>query len=258
MRETVSKIITTHKEVKELVKACKVTKYFCYDFETNGVPMYNEAFKPTIISISFQPGFGVTIPLDHFQTLEFCEEGWNWKKELKYLADKLLSNKDIIKVAWNAKYDNQIWEKYNHYYRGTLIDGMLAKYMLDELRPNGLKDMVRRYMPELGNYEKRDAFDKVSWDKKELEPLCKYGAQDTDYTLRLSIFFEKKLIEKGLYDTFRNLIMTASRVLTTVEKNGLYVDKEFNQYLLETYKPKIGEADRIIRNLKRVKKFEKS
>lgn len=117
--------------------------------------------------------------------------------------------------------------------------------------------MVRRYLPEYGNYEKQDAFDKIPWDKKELDPLCHYGCQDTDYTLRLMIFFEKKLIDLGMYSVFRNLFMCNSRVLTSVEKEGLYLDTEFNKKLLEEYKPKIDAARDAIYALPRVKKFEK-
>ena len=117
--------------------------------------------------------------------------------------------------------------------------------------------MVRRYLPEYGDYEKQDKFDKIPWDKKEMEPLCHYGCQDTDYTLRLMLFFEKKLIDLGLYNTYRNLIMTASRVLTSVEKNGLYVDMAFNQELLDSYLPKIEAAKEAIYNLPKVKKFTK-
>jgi len=51
--------------------------------------------------------------------------------------------------------------------------------------------------------------------------------------------------------------MSASRVLTSVEKNGLYLDREFNNQLLETYKPKIDAARQAIYDLPRVKKFEK-
>ena len=134
---------------------------------------------------------------------------------------------------------------------------MLAKYLLNEEKPNDLKSMVRRYLPEYGDYEKQDKFDKIPWDKKEMEPLCHYGCQDTDYTLRLMLFFEKKLIDLGLYNTYRNLIMTASRVLTSVEKNGLYVDRAFNQELLDSYLPKIEAAKEAIYNLPKVKKFTK-
>ena len=203
------------------------------------------------------PGFGASIPLDHFETKDYTSPGWNWKKMLRKFGEEVIENYDIVKVAWNWKFDDQINQKYQIFYRGTCLDGMLAKYLLNEEKPNDLKSMVRRYLPEYGNYEKQDAFDKIPWDQKGLDPLCHYGCQDADYTLRLMIFFEKKLIDLGLYSTFRNLIMSASRVLTSVEKNGLYLDREFNNQLLETYKPKIDAARQAIYDLPRVKKFEK-
>lgn len=255
--ETRYKIIKNKRELKKLMACCKATGYACCDYETDGSPIYNKSFKPTILSVSWMPGFGASIPLDHFQTKEYTSPGWNWKKMLRKFGEEVIENYDIVKVAWNWKFDDQINQKYQIFYRGTCLDGMLAKYLLNEEKPNDLKSMVRRYLPEYGNYEKQDAFDKIPWDKKELDPLCHYGCQDTDYTLRLMIFFEKKLIDLGLYSTFRNLIMSASRVLTSVEKNGLYLDREFNNQLLETYKPKIDAARQAIYDLPRVKKFEK-
>ena len=240
-------------EVDTLIECCKKTGYCSYDFETNAEPLYNSTFKTTILSISFQPGFGCSIPTEHPET----PKNFPWKKAILKIGHELLENIDVTKIAWNAKFDNQIWEKFNIFYRGTLIDGMLAKYALDENRPNGLKDMVRKFLPQYGDYEKQEAFDKIPWDQKPLEQLCEYGCQDTDYTLRLTIFFEKKLMDIGMYNTFRNLIMTASRVLTSAEKNGLYMDREFNQKLLEEYKPKIEAAKEAIYNLPRVKKFTK-
>jgi DNA polymerase-1 len=255
--ETRYTIIKNKRELKKLIDCCKATGYACCDYETNAEPIYNKGFKPTILSVSWMPGFGASIPLDHFETKDYTSPGWNWKKMLKKFGEEVIENYDIVKVAWNWKFDDQINQKYHIFYRGTCLDGMLAKYLLNEEKPNDLKSMVRRYLPEYGNYEKQDAFDKIPWDKKELDPLCHYGCQDTDYTLRLMIFFEKKLIDLGLYSTFRNLIMSASRVLTSVEKNGLYLDREFNNQLLETYKPKIDAARQAIYDLPRVKKFEK-
>lgn len=255
--ETKYKIITNKQELKKLIQCCKQTGYASVDFETNAEPIYNKSFKPTILSVTFQPGFGCSIPLDHFETKKYTSSGWNWKKMLRKFGEEIIENPEVVKVAWNYKFDDQIFQKYNIYYRGVCLDGMLAKYLLNEEKPNDLKSMVRRYLPEYGDYEKQDKFDKIPWDKKELEPLCHYGCQDTDYTLRLMLFFEKKLIDLGLYNTYRNLIMTASRVLTSVEKNGLYVDRAFNQELLDSYLPKIEAAKEAIYNLPKVKKFTK-
>lgn len=255
--ETKYKIITNKQELKKLIQCCKQTGYASVDFETNAEPIYNKSFKPTILSVTFQPGFGCSIPLDHFETKKYTSSGWNWKKMLCKFGEEVIENPNVVKVAWNYKFDDQIFQKYNIYYRGVCLDGMLAKYLLNEEKPNDLKSMVRRYLPEYGDYEKQDKFDKIPWDKKEIEPLCHYGCQDTDYTLRLMLFFEKKLIDLGLYNTYRNLIMTASRVLTSVEKNGLYVDRAFNQELLDSYLPKIEAAKEAIYNLPKVKKFTK-
>lgn len=250
-------IIKNKRMLKKVIELCKYTGYASVDYETDGSPIYNKGFKPTILSVSWMPGFGASIPLDHFETKDYTSPGWNWKKMLKKFGEEVIENYDIVKVAWNWKFDDQINQKYQIFYRGTCLDGMLAKYVLNEEKPHDLKSMVRRYLPEHGNYEKQDAFDKIPWDKKELDPLCHYGCQDTDYTLRLMIFFEKKLVDLGMYSVFRNLFMCNSRVLTSVEKEGLYLDTEFNKKLLEEYKPKIDAARDAIYALPRVKKFEK-
>lgn len=245
-------IIKSFSQVKRLVKACLKTGIASVDFETNAEGIYNKTFKPTILSITFQVGSGVSIPLCHPEY-----ENPHWKRWLKYFGRKVVENPNVTKVGWNLKFDLQIFELYGIYVRGTVLDGMLMKYLLNEEKPNDLKSMVRRYLPEHGDYEKSDKFDKIPWDKKPLEPLCKYGCQDTDYTLRLSMFFESKLIEIGMYPLFRHLIMPASRVLQHAEKTGLYLDREFNQELLESYKPKIDQAISSCLNLPRVKKFSR-
>lgn len=245
-------IIKSFSQVKRLVKACLKTGIASVDFETNAEGIYNKTFKPTILSITFQVGSGVSIPLCHHEY-----ENPHWKRWLKYFGRKVVENPNVTKVGWNLKFDLQIFELYGIYVRGTVLDGMLMKYLLNEEKPNDLKSMVRRYLPEHGDYEKAEKFDKIPWDNKPLEPLCKYGCQDTDYTLRLAMFFESKLIEVGMYPLFRHLIMPASRVLQHAEKTGLYLDREFNQELLESYKPKIDQAKANCLNLPRVKKFSR-
>ena len=245
-------ILKSFSQVKRLVKTCLRTGIASVDFETNAEGIYNKSFKPTILSVTFQVGSGVSIPLCHHEY-----NNPHWKRWLKYFGRHVIENPKITKVGWNLKFDLQIFELFGIYVRGTVLDGMLMKYLLNEEKPNDLKSMVRRYLPEHGDYEKSDKFDKIPWDKKPLEPLCKYGCQDTDYTLRLSMFFESKLIEIGMYPLFRHLIMPASRVLQHAEKTGLYLDREFNQELLESYKPKINQATANCLNLTRVKKFSR-
>ena len=243
-------------EVKQLVDFCKKTKYASYDFETNGVGIYNNSFKPTILSITPQVGISFIVPLFHFETITYCDEGYNPLRALKLIAKEVMLDPSIVKMGWNIKFDNQIWLKYGITPRGTLLDGMLMKYLLDEERPNDLKSMVRKYLPDFADYEKEDNIDKIPWDKKPLIPLSKYAGLDTDSTFRLCMFFEKKLWDTNLYYLLRNLYMPASLMLTEVEAKGLYLDREFNNKLLTEYSSKIEEAREIIYKLPKLRKLQ--
>lgn len=257
MKKTRYHIIKSHEELERLIECCKSTNYASVDWETNAKPLYVKEFKPTILSVSWRPGYGASIPCDHFQTKEYTEKGWEWLKEITYFGREVIEDPNITKVAWNWKFDNQIFYKYGIYYSGTVIDGMLAKYLLNEERPNGLKDMVRKYIPEFANYEKYDGFDSIPWDKKELEPLSKYGCMDTDATLRLSLFFENKLISLGFYNVYRNLLMAASRVLQSAETHGMPFDTELNAKLKVKYDALINEYESKLRSNPIVLKYEK-
>jgi len=251
------RIIRNYDELDRLINLCLTTGIACVDFETNGEKIHNKDFKPTILSVTCQPGFGCSIPLWHPETKDYTGKGWSPRRALKRFSRKVIENRQVCKVAWNAKFDFAIFQLFGYFYRGTLLDGMLAKYLLNEEKPNDLKAMVARYIPEAAGYEADKGFDKIPWDKKPLEQLCKYGCQDTDYTLRLTIFFENKLFSTGLYSLYRNMIMAASRVLQTVEFNGLYLDRAFNKKLLEEYEPKIQHALETCLNLPKVQKFKR-
>ena len=248
------KIIRSFKELKQLVEACLNTGYASVDFETNAEGIYKDTFKPTILSVSFQVGSGCSIPLQHFD--ESVKE-IPWLKWLQYFGRRVVENPNIVKVAQNFKFDNQIFIKYGIYVRGTVIDTMLAKYLLNEEKPHGLKPMVAKYLPEFADYEKYDKFETIPWDKKPLEPLARYGCMDTDFTLRLALFLEKKLIDKGFYNLYRNLIMPASKVLQDAETNGLPIDLSFNDFLQDKYSKLIQETNDKLRSVRQIKQYQK-
>lgn len=237
-----------------MVEACLNTGYASVDFETNAEGIYKDTFKPTILSVSFQVGSGCSIPLQHFDE---SVKDIPWLKWLQYFGRRVVENPKVVKVAQNFKFDNQIFVKYGIYVRGTVIDTMLAKYLLNEEKPHGLKPMVAKYLPEFADYEKYDKFETIPWDKKPLEPLARYGCMDTDFTLRLALFLESKLIDKGFYNLYRNLIMPASKVLQDAETNGLPIDLPFNDSLQDKYSKLIQETNDKLRSVRQIKRYQK-
>lgn len=247
-------ILENEQQLDMLIDACKKTGYASVDFETTGNRIYNNDFYPTILGVCFEPGRAGVIPLGHFDS-KFKK---SWKTKLQKFGEEVIANENIVKVAWNAKFDMQVFHKYGIFHKGRLFDGMLAKYVLDEAKPNDLKSMVRRFLPKFGDYEEDYEGCNLPWDQKPLLGLSQYCAIDTDMCLRLFLFFEKKMMDKKFYYLFRNLIMPASNLLTKVETRGQRLDKEWHGKLMEEYPRRILEAETKVRALKKVKRFEKS
>lgn len=247
-------ILENEQQLDMLIDACKKTGYASVDFETTGNRIYNNDFYPTILGVCFEPGRAGVIPLGHFDS-KFKK---SWKTKLQKFGEEVIANENIVKVAWNAKFDMQVFHKYGIFHKGRLFDGMLAKYVLDEAKPNDLKSMVRRFLPKFGDYEEDYEGCNLPWDQKPLLGLSQYCAIDTDMCLRLFLFFEKKMMDKKFYHLFRNLIMPASNLLTKVETRGQRLDKEWHGKLMGEYPRRILEAETKVRALKKVKRFEKS
>lgn len=247
-------ILENEQQLDMLIDACKKTGYASVDFETTGNRIYNNDFYPTILGVCFEPGRAGVIPLGHFDS-KFKK---SWKTKLQKFGEEVIANENIVKVAWNAKFDMQVFHKYGIFHKGRLFDGMLAKYVLDEAKPNDLKSMVRRFLPKFGDYEEDYEGCNLPWDQKPLLGLSQYCAIDTDMCLRLFLFFEKKMMDKAFYPLFRNLIMPASNLLTKVETRGQRLDKEWHGELVEKYPRLILEAETKVRALKKIKRFEKS
>jgi len=258
------KIVRTWSEVHLLVKYCKETGYCSSDFETSGTNAMYPGSYPTLLSVAFQPGSAWIIPLKHFES-PFLKNS-EWVKVLKYFGREIITNPAIVKIGQNIKYEMNWWRKYGIIMLGRVFDTMLAKYLLDEERPHGLKEMVSRWLPQYDGYDlPGQPGNKASveqlikfWSNVPLDPLSLYGALDADLTFRLYIFFETRLISNKFYPLFRNMLMMASRVLAEAEWEGMTVDREYLRGLKDIYKVKIEECERKVRSIPKIVRYEKN
>lgn len=248
-------MIQSKDQAEQLISYIEKTGYASIDFETNGKAINSEEFFPTILGFSFQPGSSYILPLGHKDS--------PFKKKfveiLHMFNERVFSNIKITKVAWNLKFEQKILMKYGITLKGRLFDAMLAKYLLDETRPNDLKSIVRKKLPDFSNYEDNVEViaNKLGWENVDMETLSTYCALDTDLTLRLMIYFEPKLIKTGLYKLFRNLLMQASSVLAKSEFRGYKVDLKLLDQLVIKYAKLIEDNEIELRKHKVLVKFEK-
>lgn len=239
-------------DVKRLIKHCIATGMCSHDFETTSLKYYSPSEVPLCLGVSFQPGSAWVIPLGH-------KDSWArtiWPKILRLFGKKIIQNPDITKVAWNFKFEYKWWLRCNIKPMGRLFDGMLAKYCLDEEPPHGLKEFVDGKFPEYAGYE--DKIDKrVPWAQKDLPKLMEYCGIDCDLTLRGMIFMEPKLIDKGFYNLFRNLLMMATRVFGESEYRGIAVDRSYLETTMGIYKTKIAASDEKLRKNRKLLKYDR-
>ena len=249
------KVVKNYSQLNDLIKHCIKTKYACVDFETTSLDYYKDEEHPTALAVSFQPGSSWVIPLFHKES-PFKKR---YKKILKKFGREVMENPDITKIAWNIQFELKWFYKYNIFPKGRLFDAMLAKYTLDETRPNDLKSMVTRFFPEFSQYESEINFlaKKHGWRDIPFAPLSKYAALDADLEFRLFLMFEDRLIKKGLYTFFRNMLMMGARVLSECEYRGFHLNVQELYRLKGLYKKKIDECEASLRNNPEFYKYEK-
>ncbi len=241
-------------EISNVIEYVKAKGVCSFDFETNAEEFWKEGAYPTIIGISFQPGSAYIIPLGHFDSI-FKDR---FETILQMLNREIFSNTDILKVAWNVKFEWRWLKRYGCDLQGRVFDAMLAKYLLDENSRNGLKENVAAIMPEYAGYD--NEIDELKekhkgWGNIPLIPLSKYCGMDCDLTLRLMMLYHPKLIKNKLYQLFRNMLMMATRTLTESEFHGIPVDVPYLNLMIEKYDGLIEDKKAEIFKIKSVRKF---
>jgi DNA polymerase-1 len=253
------KIIEKESEVDELIHNCLTTKYCSFDYETTGLEFHSENQYPLILGVSFQPGQSTIIPLGHKDS-PFNK---SYPKILTRFGKAIIQNPEIVKVAWNLKFEYKWSMRYDIIPKGRLFDAMLAKYCLDEERPHGLKNFVENFFPQYSGYEKalrhtEDSGDiKVDWKNTNYEELCKYCGVDSDLTLRAMTYMEPKLMKLGFYNLFRNMLMGITRCLAEAEYRGMLIDRYYLENLMKEYEKKITESSKSMKESPEVIKFER-
>jgi DNA polymerase I len=240
------KVITKRSQVRELIRHCIKTGYCSFDFETSSTEYYNEDEYPTMLGVSFQPGSAWVIPLGHGSS-PFKD---NFLSILQLFGRKVLENPQVTKIAWNMGFEENWCRRYKINLKGRLFDAMLAKYLLDETRPNDLKSIVAKFIPEYAGYD--DEIDKLSkkhgWAHIPMDKLAKYCGIDSDMELRLYLKFEPLLIKHDFYPLFRNLLMQSQRVLSDASYHGINIDVPQLYTVRDLYAQKIRDVQVELRN----------
>lgn len=213
------KLVSTEDEREELLKLLKSVKSFSFDTETSTL----NAHDCDIVgfSVATEPGkaYFVALPLDHEKA-----------KEILKPFKKVFEDKDIEKIAQNAKFDMMVLEHYDVQVRGPIFDTMLAHYLIEpEMRHNLnlLSENYLHYSPvPIENLIGKKGKKQLSMADLKPEDIADYAAEDADLALQLKEKLEPQLKEVKAEKLFHEVEIPLIPVLSEMERQGVRIDKD--------------------------------
>lgn len=152
---------------------------------------------------------------------------------------RIFSNKDVIVLMHNAKFDYEVLLSNGLEKPQCLIyDTMIAAWLL---QPDRVSFSLEK-LAQAKLFLETISFDSIVPKGKcftdvPYEQAVSYGAEDSDLTFQLWAIFEKQLKEDKLFDLFTDLEMPLIPILAQMEINGIHIEKtELAEYSVELKK----------------------
>ncbi len=206
-----------------------------FDLETDGLDVH----RCNIVGIAFSDKefTGYYIPVfdkNNIQTsvdLFAPEKDYSDFLDISLVIQKikpLLENDKIGKIGQNLKFDNVILCRYGVGVSPISFDTMLAQYILNPDKKQGMDELARTYL----NYSPVPISKLIGEKKKEqrsmadLHPseISDYACEDADVTLRLKNRLTTILEKENLLKLAQEIEFPTVGVLSKMEYNGIAID----------------------------------
>lgn len=233
-------LISSEDQLKKWVDEIKKEGFFAFDTETTGL----DPFVCHLVGISLGlENKAAYIPVSHHYM--GCPPQLSLAVIKKYLAP-LFEDASLSKYAHNAKFDLEVLGEAGFLIRGITGDSMVASYLLN---PEGAHNMDSLAMEFLQHttikfadvVQKGETFDSV-----ELEKACNYAAEDAWVTFKLNKILSMCLIKEGLDEVYKNVELPLIDVLCTMEKTGVFVDKNHLNSMGKEFRERLSELENQI------------
>ncbi|MBB5216847.1 DNA polymerase-1 [Parapusillimonas granuli] len=176
------------------------------------------------ISLSVKAGEACYIPVAH--------RGPDRVEQLprQEVLDRLrpwLEDPSARKLLHNAKYDSHVFLNEGVALAGIVEDTMLQAYVLESHRRVNMQELAERWLGRSGiSYEDLcgKGAKQICFDEVEVERAAHYACEDADFTLQLHQVLRPKVAAEPGMERIYLLEVQTSRVLTTMERNGVKVD----------------------------------
>lgn len=212
--------VTETAALKDLSAEIGKQKEVCFDTETTGIDANNSELVGMSFSWKPHEAWYVPCPPDREQTLAILA-----------IFQPVFSNKDIVWIGQNVKFDMLVLRWYDIVIAGDIFDTMLAHYVVDPDGKRGMDILSEQYL----GYEPVHIEELIGKKGKnqgnmrevELEKITEYAAEDADITLQLKQHLQPELKEKAVEKVFYEVENPLVKVLADMEFEGVRIDTDF-------------------------------
>ena len=230
IQKTSTLIVDSEDALRVLVKSIYDVGAVALDTETTSDNSHHAELVG--ISCSMAAGEAYYIPVGHLRTPDGQEPGLQLPLDTVLAKLRpLLQDATIQKYMHNAKYDMEIFARYNIEVRGLAFDSMVGAYLAEPGRRGvGLKDQVfQRIGPIMtpitdliGSGSKM-----ISIAQAPIRKTADYAGADADMTLRLVQPITADLQRHHLLELYNKIELPLIPVLMQMERYGIALDAEF-------------------------------
>lgn len=216
-------LVDDENSFEELIHLLSEQKEICFGIETtNSHPLQAELVG---IGLGLKPGKAWYVPLN----------GKLGSQKVLESLTPLFNNSSIGFYGHNVKYDCHVLANYNILIANVCFDTILASYLLNSHSRQHSLDALSLELFGKMKTPIKDLLGKgkemVTMREVPIEKVSDYCCEDVDYTVRLKELFSVQIKERGMDALYFNIELPLIRVLTQMERTGIYLDLSVLQKL---------------------------
>ena len=218
--------ILTQTDLDLLITTISNAELISFDLETTSIT----PLQADIVGLSFsvKANGGYYIPVEYPE--KESKPGLTLDAVLEKLKP-IFENENNRFCGQNIKYDALVLSRYGIHLGNIVFDTMIAEYMLHPEK-NSYKmdylsiDYLNYRMVPIDNLIGTGLHQK-SMAEVPLEDIAFYASEDADIAFQLAEILKDKLEKESLFEPYNDIEIPLIPVLTTIEKNGVYLNLDF-------------------------------
>ena len=240
-------LIKNLKELKKIIKECKLNKIYSFDTETTSLDFHKAELVG--FSLSYKNNLSFYCPLSHNSADDI---NLPFDDTLDILRE-LLEDKSLTVIGQNLKYDINVLKKYSVTFKNRIEDTMLMSYVISSSGKHDMDTLSSKFLDHKPiSYESvaGKGKDQISFADVEISKAVEYACEDADLTFllyqKLSTLLKK---DKKLLKIYTEIEIKLMLIIADMEYIGVSLN---NKELSKQSQNLAKRIDKIEKNIYKI------